>query len=322
MPTDPKFSPSSPDPIDSDQPPAARFALGVDEDVGAGLRRIVIEQIWLASWHVQRVGDGPGHVHEFRKATKRIRAVLRLVRREIGPEPYRTANAAVRDVAKELSGLRTAIVRIETLEDLIDRDASLGHAGDGLSRCLTADAVRLHNLAVSGTRLVDTVNDRLGDVRGAIEQWSFPDNFDPTSRGLQRTYERGRKGMSHAYGEGTDESFHRWRKEVKYLRHQIEVLRGALLGPEPRLVATLEELGDGLGVDHDLADLEHAVSTMVDERPASRIDHSGLATAIGERRRTLHDDLVPLGESVYTRRPCEFRYEMAMYWRRWEPPIG
>ncbi len=321
MTTDHDFSLSR-DPVDGDQSPVARFELGVDEDAGDGLRRIVYEQIDLASWHVQWVGDGPGHVHEFRKATKRIRAVLRLVRGEIGPEPYRTANAAVRDVARELSGLRTAIVRIETLEDLIDRDASLGHAGDGLSRCLTADGVRLHDLAVGDTGLIDAVNGRLVFVRGSVEQWSFPDDFDPTSMGLQRTYERGRKGMSHAYGEGTDESFHRWRKEVKYLRHQIEVLRGALLGPEPTLVTTLEELGDGLGVDHDLADLEHAVSTMVDERPASRIDHSGIITAIGERRRTLHDDLVPLGESVYTRSPCEFQYEMALYWRRWNAPIG
>ncbi len=319
--TDPYFSPS-PDPVDSDQPPVARFALGVDEDAGDGVRRIVNEQIGLASWHIERVGDGSTHVHEFRKATKRIRAVLRLVRGEIRPESYRTANAAVRDVARELSDIRTAVVRVETLEELVEGDAALGRSGDDLFERLATDVVRLHDLVVGDTGLIDAVSDRLVFVRGSVVQWSFPDNFDPTSMGLQRTYECGRIGMSHAYGEGTDESFHRWRKEVKYLRHQIEVLRGALLGPDPTLVAALEELGDGLGVDHDLADLEHAVSMMVDERDSLRIDHTGLITAIGERRQMLHEDFVPLGESVYTRKPHDFQHEMEMYWRRWKTPIG
>ena len=320
MTTDSDLSPT-PDHVHGDRPPVARFELVADEGAGDGLRRIAIEQISLASWHMQRVGEGLGHVHEFRKATKRMRAVLRMVCYQIGEDRYRALNAAVRDMARELSELRTAIVRLEMLEALVVGDASLGSSSDGLSDSLAVDVARRHDAVVGDTRLIDDMNDRLAFVGGAVEEWSISENFDPTSMGLQRTYRRGRRGMARAYGEGTAERFHRWRKEVKYLRHQIEVLGGAVAESAPTLISTLEELGDGLGVDHDLADLEQAISSMVDEQPASRIDNSGLVTAIGRRRWTLHDDLVPLGESVYAREPYEFQHEMAIYWRRWKAPI-
>ncbi|MCL1599581.1 MAG: CHAD domain-containing protein [Actinomycetia bacterium] len=298
----------------------AKFVLVADEDVGEGLRRIATEQIDVASWHVQRVGDGLGHVHELRKATKRMRAVVRMVRYEIDEDRYQALNTAVRDVSRELSELRTAIVRLETLEGLVAGDALLGSSSGGLSDSLAADVMRLHDAVVGDLRLIDGLADRLRDVREEVGAWSFPSDFVPASEGFRRTYRRGRIRMARAYSEGKTESFHRWRKEVKYLRHQIEVLASAVSMARPNLGPTLEELGDGLGMDHDLADLELAVSKTAGARSSYRFDCSELAASIGQRRRTLHDDLVPLGESVYTREPHEFQHEIAMYWWRWKAP--
>ena len=54
-------------------------------------------------------------VHEARKDMKKLRALLRLVRDELGEDVYRRENDCFRDTARTLSGLRDAEVMLATL---------------------------------------------------------------------------------------------------------------------------------------------------------------------------------------------------------------
>ena len=115
------LSPEPPDAVVSmSRPPVVQFQLGVDEPAAEGIHRIALEQVDLIIWHAERLGDGDEHVHGVRKTSKRVRALLRLIRGELGEEAYRRENAALRDVARELSALRTATVEIEILKGLAD----------------------------------------------------------------------------------------------------------------------------------------------------------------------------------------------------------
>src|SRR5687768_5896640 len=59
-------------------------------------------------------------VHTARKQLKRARANLRLLRGAVGGAVYTRENAALRDAARPLSGVRDAKVLIETADALID----------------------------------------------------------------------------------------------------------------------------------------------------------------------------------------------------------
>ena len=68
-------------------------------------------------------------VHEARKDMKKLRALLRLVRGELGERVYSAENACFRDVARELAGVRDADVMLATLTDLEQRYGELPGAG-------------------------------------------------------------------------------------------------------------------------------------------------------------------------------------------------
>ncbi|HKN40971.1 MAG TPA: CHAD domain-containing protein [Acidimicrobiia bacterium] len=57
--------------------------------------------------------------HDARKRAKKLRALLRLVRPELGDDVYRRENRALRDAARRLSPVRDAWVLVETLDGLV-----------------------------------------------------------------------------------------------------------------------------------------------------------------------------------------------------------
>lgn len=57
-------------------------------------------------------------VHSARKRMKRLRAMLRLVRDDVGYRTYREENVALRDTARSMSSVRDGWVLVETLRRL------------------------------------------------------------------------------------------------------------------------------------------------------------------------------------------------------------
>jgi CHAD domain-containing protein len=101
------------------------FSLAVGEPTRAGLHRILVEQVDLGTWHLERAQLSDTHVHEVRKATKRVRAVLRMLSDDIESRDYTRLNAEVRDLSRELSEVRSAVVQVELLESLVVEDDQL-----------------------------------------------------------------------------------------------------------------------------------------------------------------------------------------------------
>ena len=87
----------------------------------------------------QGAGDpaqaGARTVHETRKALKRLRALLVLLRPELGAKRYARENAALRDCGRRLAGARDAEVMLGTLDSLVRRDPSHFTAAPRCARC-------------------------------------------------------------------------------------------------------------------------------------------------------------------------------------------
>src|SRR5690349_18395437 len=96
--------------------PAVRPDVAVGEALRAVARDILAEA--RAVLNDQTKPDATA-VHEFRKAMKRWRALLRLLEPFLGDDGRRL-RAQARDFAREVAGARDAQSAIEALEDLVD----------------------------------------------------------------------------------------------------------------------------------------------------------------------------------------------------------
>ncbi|MEX2473331.1 MAG: CHAD domain-containing protein, partial [Gemmatimonadota bacterium] len=82
------------------------YALQPDESLPSGLRRIADEQVGKALDSLASAADSreeaAAGIHDARKRFKKVRAVLRLVRKELGSDRYHGENEAFRDAGRLL----------------------------------------------------------------------------------------------------------------------------------------------------------------------------------------------------------------------------
>src|SRR5262245_10612064 len=96
------------------------YRLKTGESIPAGMRRIAREELESALCEIAAAtpSNEAAAVHAARKCIKKTRALLRLVRDEIGREIFKEENRCLHEVAQSLSGPRDARVRLQLLEKL------------------------------------------------------------------------------------------------------------------------------------------------------------------------------------------------------------
>lgn len=283
--------------------PAVEFSLRYGEPADEGAHRILLEQMQLGAWHMERARVSDFHVHEVRKATKRVRAVLRMVRDDIDSQDYARLNGEVRDLARDLSELRSAVVQVHMLESVISDDDELAAESREIHESLVATADRRRENLEKST--VTSFSFRLDSICSDIEDIRIVGENGRPFGGVQATYRRGRRSMVRAYADPTVETFHLWRKQVKYLRHQMEILQAGAQPSVAALVSDLEEIGEGLGMDHDLADLQRATD-QADPRVLSRRGRHRLNDVIGAKRAEVQNGLGSVASRTYGDKPRDF----------------
>ncbi len=199
-------------------------------------------------------------VHEFRKSMRRLRAVLKLLGPAVAPEESaRLMDRMLRDAARATSSRRDASVLAGALDSL---PASRG-TGHALRRKVRAHLAGKSRSALGPDRpaeLLATLNERVAWLPGMLRQalpgtlaWS--DLLDMMRISFRRT----RRAMVRAIASVGQGEIHAFRRRVKELRYQIEMLR--YLG-EPRVEEEhrrLADLAEKLGVVTDLILLSSAL---------------------------------------------------------------
>lgn len=308
------------------------LALGVREPLAQGLRRISVEQFDTAL-DVLRHQPHEVAVNEVRKTTKRLRAVLRLVRPSLGKR-YKPEDAILRDIARVFAPHRDAFVRAASLEAIRARYADQLRPSAFEEITDRLEARRDHQFAQmrSGEEL-RTVSYALRSARARYAAWPVDDRsarahgmavishrYASVEQGLGNTYAHGRDGMKTARRHPTADNFHGWRKEAKYLRHQLEVL--SPLFPEVLLgyAASLSRLGDLLGEEHDLSELLRFLAAHPGVAP-NPVERSMLVALVQHRRAELQTAALSLGDRIYTESPDRFVRRIGAYWEAWDAPV-
>jgi CHAD domain-containing protein len=281
------------------------YRLKPGEPVPDGIRRIARGRIDHAIDELGGRSDSTPEeaVHEARKDMKKLRALLRLVRGEIGGSVYRAENEAFRDAARALSGVRDADVMIATLESLVERDEARLPV-DAIRRLGPALATHRRSLEDGHAEPKAAVVERLSAARERVDHWPLRhDGFEALAGGLERSYRRGRADWRAARNEATVAGLHDWRKRVKDLWYHLTILREAWPPVMAALADEAHELSDRLGDDHDLAVLRDWAAG----RPELLGD--GLVAfdeAVERRRRELQADALAIGARLYAEKPRAF----------------
>jgi CHAD domain-containing protein len=297
------------------------FCLEAGETFSMGVRRIlneIVDQILHDLTDLEK-GRDEG-VHDARKNCKRVRAVYRLIRDEIGIAIYREENIRFRDSARLLAGARDSLVLIQTLDKL----------GNAYSEKLSILAYKYFRQYLVDRYQNTLKNDfdyhqRILSIQKSMQEASVQisnlpivhEDFSAFQGGLQRTYRRARKAMNLARTQPSPEIFHEWRKRVKYLWHQVEILGAIKPAVLTELANELHTLSDFLGDDHDLAVLRRMILT-------APTYSDGVSEAllfvqiIDQERLMLEENALTLAERLLSVTPEKFVQQMEIYWRAWK----
>src|SRR5436305_995541 len=188
---------------------ADKPALRPDAAVGEAFKAIARDTLSeaRAALDHQKTPDAVA-VHDYRKAMKRWRSLLRLLQPCLGDEARRLRIEA-RDFARELSGARDAQSAIEALEDLVEAEAELS------PRTIASIRGRLDEIRLSAeaATLTQAVRARLlaglDNASGAVGAWALDHlTFAELARELTKTYRRLREDAPEDWRAADPERLH------------------------------------------------------------------------------------------------------------------
>jgi CHAD domain-containing protein len=297
------------------------FELKPDKSLRKNIRRLARKQIEGALDVLTRARKRPRDeaVHEARKSFKKIRALLRLVRPEIGERSYREENTEFRDAARPLTEVRDARILIDTLDNLIKH---FGEHIDGRSfadvkKVLEANLHAVRKRVLFEQNAPAKVISAVRQARKRTKDWTdVRDKWSAVGKGLTDTYRRSARAFREANTDPTPEKMHEWRKQTKYLYYQLQVLRP--LWPErmEELANETDRMGELLGDDHDLVVLRHTVAGGP-EPFGDEGDVEVLLALIDRRRTELEQEAMALGQRFFQDRPRDLGRLLKGYWKTW-----
>ena len=234
------------------------YELKPEEKIAHGLRRVAGEQTKAI---IKNLGEKRPHrrarsIHAARTGTKKMRALLRLVRGRLGKSRYHKEARVLRKVAHASSRLRDAEVLLTMLERICRRHRGKvsEHDFSDFRRTLS----RAHKKLLKKTfARVNPLKARLRAARKRIKQWPLKKlGWRDVWPEIETAYSRYASAHANAEQSRTVEKLHAWRRRAKRLWYHLCLLKPVSPKPMGKLLNELEAIGKYLGEDHDLAVFE------------------------------------------------------------------
>lgn len=242
-----RSTPASPAPLEapSRAPGTKRLELDPGLPLAHGLEKAMEGVIRYAQeWAAKADAEPEPAVHNFRKSIRRARALLKLMRNQLGRPSYEELVEDLRGAMRETSAARDADVMV-SLVAAYPRKPKTAAALDALQALLEEQRRAVHSKGrlaralAEGARSLEEIPPRFGQL--------LPEGLHRGGlfASLEAGHRRARKAYRTAQGGESDDDFHDWRKRVKELRYQLELLL-PLTGKtkeHERLALLAEELG-------------------------------------------------------------------------------
>jgi CHAD domain-containing protein len=269
------------------------YRLRKDEPVSAGLKRVVTKQLESAAKQLADAGPTDDVIHEARKSIKKVRAVLQLLRRELGS---RRDRKRLRRASRLLSPLRDADAMLAAAKALCDQGRKGLNAG---SCAAVSDVLNRHKVRLCRAAERDHAGRRaakaLKQIRRSAKEWSWERVKLPVlAAAVRRSDKKARRAMGKARDSGSAADFHEWRKRVKTLWYALRLLEERV--PRRRLLTDLDHVETWLGEDHNLLTFRAHVLT---SRRVGKSAHAGIKALTARQQAALRRRALALGARVF-----------------------
>jgi CHAD domain-containing protein len=256
---------------------------------------------------VTRDADLNTAVHEVRKTVKKLRAVLLIVKPVLDKTAFKTADRAVRDFGRRLGGARDSAVLQASFNGLVEYYAPFLSVED--MQPIRENLESQYQLAMEtfvASIDIHSLEEELEELRRRLDTLDLSGfSRHMLLASVRRTYRSGRRALQALHDEPSTENSHEFRRQAKYLWYQLRLLHKwspAVLKP---VVTNLDELGELLGQDHDLAILSDTLKTHpeISCNPIRAELVNGLAET---RRIALLSAGLRIADGVYADKPASF----------------
>jgi CHAD domain-containing protein len=295
------------------------YRLKRKETVPDGVRRVAKQQLARAAGELGDERLEPAdQIHQVRKRLKKLRALLRLVRDDIGKSAYQAENDRLRTLGRRLSAARDAQVMLDTAVALAGDHPELATSGfDALRSYLQSQLEREAVDDRSAGHLIDEVSGELAAADARVDDWPLDTNgFSGLAPGLRRAYKKGRKALKHLDNDSTDDHLHAWRKRVKDQWYHGRLLESVWPEVMSCRVDELKKLSELLGDYHDLAVFQATLGQLPEDILCDGSD-AQWNRCVAQEKDMLRRNAEQLGARVYAEPPKAFEHRLKRYWQTW-----
>ena len=292
------------------------YKLKLKQSLEDGVRRIAVDQLDKALLQPADDAARAVWVHETRKALKRTRALLRLVRSGLEHATWDAENAALRDIARSLSPMRDRDILRQIMANLAaGGDKSVGEALARFEKIVEAplhDAIpgkAAGSAIAEACKQISAARDRLahikleGDLPGVLA--------DGIARGLHR----GAKALARVEAEASAENLHELRKAVQiYWRHMV-LVKAAWPDVMSARAEAARELAQMLGEVQDLAVLAAAAEARNRGSAGRRRDAELIIAGCRKRQEARQAVAIPLATRLFASPHTSAGQEVARCWQ-------
>jgi CHAD domain-containing protein len=248
-------------------------------------------------------------VHDFRRAMKRWRALLRLFEPFVGAEARRLRDDA-RDLARALAGARDGQSALDAFADLEKHGVALSARVIAGLRGRIEDIRRAAETSLNADMRVRLAR-ALDEAEAAVANWPLGMvTHEALAAGLGRFYRRARMHIPVDWSAASAEELHELRKCVVIHRYQIEIAEPVW----PRFVkmwmGEAQRLRDRLGRHQDLLVLANLTAP---HQPLARW-RSRLAKAVAERQAAQVAAAERIAARLFLDKPKAVERRLAAMW--------
>jgi CHAD domain-containing protein len=253
--------------------------------------------------------SGQDAVHEFRRAMKEWRALMRLLAPFIvDAERWRVE---ARDHARSLAQARDGQAALNAFDDLLKKGLPLSDRTTATVRKRIEALRGTEERAVLTPELRDAILGWLDEAATAVEEWPFdPFDFDAIAAQLTVGYRSARRHLPLDWPEASAEHLHGLRRRVVDHRYQMELIEPLWPRFARMWTEEAERLRDRLGKCQDLAVLERLTGP---HQPLARW-RSRLAPACAKRRAELSQRAARIARRLFAEKPKAFRHRLETLW--------
>lgn len=284
------------------------------ESVRKAVRRLCCERLTGALEPLANGAHAEG-VHDVRKEIKKLRAILRLIRAEIGKDAYNEHTAALRHAADRLTAMRDAQVKLSAFDHVVKHfKHKLAPQPFPKIRAALRKNRRFEEERLYRGGSIASVKGILCHEKDGMDGLKIKSNgWKAIKPGIKKIYSRGQEAFETAGRDPSPENFHEWRKRVKDLDNQLSLLCPARPRKFQARTGKLDKLADLLGDDHDLFMLNQFVVAKFGHSPGAKLFQDLIAT----RQKELRSEALKLGGRFYPAKPGRFCRGIERDWKKW-----